>query len=103
MELLLGFFSGAFLVNSIPHLVAGVKGKAHMTPLAKESSAFVNVLWAFVNIFLGVWLLNYSNHTIVDVYSMSTYSWSFYAGALFMALSCAWLFGKKDARFPWFK
>jgi hypothetical protein len=103
MELVLGFLSGAFIINSIPHLITGINGNAHMTPFAKNSSAMVNVIWAFVNIFIGVWLLNYSNHTIVDVYSMSSFSWSFYVGALVMALAAAWLFGNKNARFPWFK
>lgn len=103
MDLLFGFLSGAFLVNSIPHLANGISGKSHMTPFSKESSAIVNVVWAFVNIFIGVWLLNMSNRTIVDVYTMDAFSWSFYLGALGMAIACAWLFGKKDARFPWFK
>lgn len=103
MELLFGFLSGMFLTNSIPHLVTGVNGKTHMTPFAKDSSAMVNVIWAFVNIVAGVWLLNYSQHSITDVFAMDTFSWSFWVGAVVMALAAAWLFGNKNARFPWFK
>jgi hypothetical protein len=103
MELLLGFLSGMFLVNSIPHLVTGINGKSHMTPFAKNSSAMVNVIWAFINIIVGIWILVYSQHGITDVFAFDNFSWSFWGGALFMALGCAWLFGNKNARFPWFK
>ena len=103
MNLLLGFLSGMFLVNSLPHLINGVRGKKHMTPLAKDSSALVNVVWAFVNIIFGVWLLRASGATINDALSLSSYSWSFMIGVLFMALSDAWLFGNPNARFPWFR
>jgi hypothetical protein len=45
------FFGGAFFINALPHLVAGVMGEPHKTPLALMrgcgvSSATVNVLWA---------------------------------------------------------
>lgn len=103
MELLLAFLSGMFLTNSIPHLVTGVNGKSHMTPFAKESSAIVNVVWAFINIVIGIWALNYSGKTLLDIFLFDSFSWSFWAGALVMGLAAAWLFGKKDARFPWFK
>lgn len=103
MELVLGFLSGMFLVNSIPHLVTGINGSSHMTPFGKNSSALLNVIWAFANIIIGVWILNYSRNDITDVFSMSSFSWSFWIGALVMGLLAAWLFGKKDARFPWFK
>lgn len=103
MELILAFLSGMFLTNSIPHLVTGINGKAHMTPFAKNSSAIVNVIWAFINIALGIWILNYSGNGIVDVFAFDDFSWSFWIGALVMGLAAAWLFGKKDARFPWFK
>ncbi len=103
MELLLGFLSGMFITNSIPHLVTGINGKSHMTPFAKNSSAMVNIVWAFINIVGGVWFLNYSGNGIADVFSFDSFSWSFWIGAFVMGLSAAWLFGKKDARFPWFK
>ena len=55
------FFGGMFLMNAIPHLVAGVLGRAFQTPFATPrgeglSSSTVNVLWGFFN---GVvaWLL----------------------------------------------
>jgi len=45
------FFGGTFLINSVPHLVAGVSGNPFQTPFASPpgeglSSSTVNVLWA---------------------------------------------------------
>lgn len=49
------FFGGAFLMNAIPHAVAGAMGRAFQTPFAKPpgqglSSSTVNVLWGFSNL-----------------------------------------------------
>ena len=55
------FFGGAFLLNAIPHVVAGSMGRPFQSPFAKPpgqglSSSTVNVLWGFFN--AGVsWLL----------------------------------------------
>src|SRR5258708_23005277 len=45
------FFGGAFLANTLPHLVNGVSGNAFQSPFSSPpgvglSSALVNVLWA---------------------------------------------------------
>lgn len=103
MNLVLGFIAGALIANGIPHLVSGIQGKSHMTPLAKDSSAIINVLWAFVNFLIGIWVFNYSGASLNQVFTLDNYSLSFLAGALFMALSDAWLFSMPNARFPWFK
>jgi len=49
------FFGGAFLANTIPHLVSGISGRAFHSPFANPpgkglSSSTVNVLWGFVNL-----------------------------------------------------
>lgn len=103
MELVLGFLAGAFLANGVPHFVSGVKGRVHMTPFAKESSAMVNVIWGVINFVIGLWFLNYSKMGLQEALSFGTFSWSFLAGVLVMGLACAWLFSNKNARFPWFK
>lgn len=103
MELLLGFLSGMFLTNGIPHFISGCIGKTHMTPFAKESSATLNVMWGFINFLLGLMILRYSNHTIVDALVMDSFSWSFLAGVVVMGVACAMLFSNKNAKFPWFK
>jgi hypothetical protein len=55
------FFGGAFLANTIPHLVNGVSGRPFQSPFAKPpgvglSSSLVNVVWALVNLVIA-WLL----------------------------------------------
>jgi len=52
------FFGGAFLLNAIPHLVAGSMGRAFQSPFAKPpgegfSSSTVNLLWGFFNLVVG--------------------------------------------------
>jgi hypothetical protein len=49
------FLGGAFLANSMPHLVNGISGRPFQTPFAKPpgkglSSSTVNVLWGFLNL-----------------------------------------------------
>ena len=56
------FFGGAFLANSLPHLINGISGRAFPTPFAKPpgkglSSSTVNVLWGFLNLAVGYLLV----------------------------------------------
>jgi hypothetical protein len=49
------FFGGAFLANSLPHLVNGISGRAFQSPFASPpgkglSSSTINVLWGFLNL-----------------------------------------------------
>jgi hypothetical protein len=49
------FFGGAFLLNSVPHLVNGVSGNPFQSPFASPpgeglSSSTVNVLWGMFNL-----------------------------------------------------
>ena len=55
------FFGGAFLLNALPHLVAGVMGEPFQSPFATprgegRSSSTVNLLWGFANLVVA-WLL----------------------------------------------
>jgi hypothetical protein len=70
------FFAGAFLVNTIPHLVAGVSGRPFQSPFAKPrgiglSSSRVNVIWGFINLALGYLLVcrvgEFDLHSTLDV------------------------------------
>lgn len=61
-HLLSYFFSGAFLANAIPHLVAGMMGRPFQSPFAKPpgrgfSSSTVNVLWGAFNLVVGYLLV----------------------------------------------
>ena len=56
------FVAGAFLVNSVPHLVNGLSGRRFPTPFASppgqgESSPTVNVLWGALNLVVGYLLV----------------------------------------------
>ncbi|QJW99469.1 hypothetical protein [Frigoriglobus tundricola] len=56
------FFGGAFLANTIPHLVSGIMGSPFQSPFATPSgeglsSATVNVLWGVVNLVLAYLLI----------------------------------------------
>src|ERR1039457_5235778 len=52
------FFGGAFLANTLPHLMNGISGHAFQSPFASSpgeglSSATVNVLWGLFNLAAG--------------------------------------------------
>ena len=61
-EYVASFFSGAFLVNSVPHLVNGLSGRRFPSPFASppgqgESSPTINVLWGAFNLIVGYLLV----------------------------------------------
>jgi hypothetical protein len=103
MNLVFGFIAGMLLTNGVPHFVSGIMGKSHMTPLTKDSSALVNVVWAFINFVIGVWVFNYSGGNLATILSFDNYSLSFWIGSFALSLTAAWLFSKPNASFPWFK
>jgi hypothetical protein len=52
------FFGGAFLANTIPHLVNGISGSPLQSPFASPagqglSSSTVNVLWGMFNLLVA--------------------------------------------------
>ena len=52
------FFGGAFLANTISHLVNGISGSPFQSPFASPpgvglSSSIVNVLWGMFNLVVG--------------------------------------------------
>ena len=56
------FFGGAFLANTIPHLVNGMSGSPFQSPFASPpgeglSSAIVNVLWGLFNLVVAYLLV----------------------------------------------
>lgn len=59
MGYLLMILAGAFLVNCVPHLSAGLRGEAFPTPFAKPparglSSPRTNMLWGSGNLVVGI-------------------------------------------------
>jgi hypothetical protein len=90
------FFGGAFLSNSLPHLINGVSGRAFQTPFAKPpgkglSSSTLNILWGFFNLAVAYLLVlrvgSFSLHDIPQVLALS-------AGFLLMSLMHARHFGR---------
>ena len=52
------FFAGAFLTNTLPHLINGLSGNPFQSPFATPpgiglSSALVNVYWGLFNLAIG--------------------------------------------------
>jgi hypothetical protein len=90
------FFGGAFLANTVPHLVSGVMGRPFQSPFAKPrgegfSSSTVNVLWGFFNLAVGYVLIcrvgNFDLRATDDVVVAGL-------GALLMSLYIARHFGR---------
>ncbi len=90
------FFGGAFLANTIPHLMNGTSGRPFQSPFASPpgqglSSSTVNVLWGMFNLVaayvlvarIGRFELRKTRHVVV-----------LGLGALLMALMLARAFGR---------
>ena len=45
-----------FIANAIPHLTRGSAGYLHRVPWRVPASAAENVLWACINLLVGIWL-----------------------------------------------
>jgi hypothetical protein len=63
------FFAGAFLCNSVPHLVAGLQGRKFPTPFSIPatigySSALTNVFWGLFNVVVGLLLVSAAPLTV---------------------------------------
>jgi hypothetical protein len=90
------FFGGAFLANTVPHLVSGMMGRAFQSPFAKPpgeglSSSTVNVLWGFFNLVVAYLLLcrvgDFALRNTADVLALGL-------GALLLSLFTARHFGR---------
>ncbi len=89
------FFGGAFLANTIPHLVNGISGLPFQSPFASPpgrglSSSTVNVLWGMFNLAAAYGLLarvgRFDLRRTIHVAVMAL-------GASLLALSLAMHFG----------
>ena len=90
------FFGGVFLANAVPHTVSGMMGRPFQSPFAKPpgkglSSTTVNVLWGFLNAFVGYILVLRVGH--FDVRSTSDVL-APAVGALLIGLQSARHFGQ---------
>jgi len=97
------FFTGLFLFNSLPHLIKGITGQTHMTPIKKGSSAYLNIVWAFANITLSIIIANISNIDLKLTNPNTNELLSFLVGGFFISMADAQLFSKPNAKLPWHK
>jgi hypothetical protein len=90
------FFGGAFLANSLPHLMNGISGRSFQSPFAKPpgeglSSPAVNVLWGFFDLVVAYLLVmrvgDFRLHNTIQVATLG-------AGILLMSVVLARSFGR---------
>ncbi len=97
VQLIFAFLAAMFLFNAIPHLVQGICGIKHMTPFSVLSSPAVNVIWAWLNLLAGGWLLKLSQPG-----SWTARTWGlFCAGGFIISIYLAIFWTNPDARLPW--
>lgn len=108
MALLWYFFAGFFFWNSVPHLVKGITGQEHMTPFKRVSSPVLNVVWSFINVIVGLFVLGLAMGTGgfvwpwgADLSGMNL--WAFLVGGFFCAVWLASFWSDPKARLPWHK
>jgi len=92
------FFAGACLCNAIPHLAAGLQGRAFPSPFAQprgvgDSSPLVNVLWGLVNAVIGAMLIARSPFVVGPTLGFACAV----LGALLLGVYLALRFGKVQA------
>ena len=93
------FLAGILLFNTIPHLVQGICGKKHMSPLAPDSSAVVNVIWGWINLLLGFLLVRATNWQ-----AWGAGAWAaFLVGGFGVSVYLAIFWSNPEARLPWHK
>ena len=53
---LVAALASVFLANAVPHLTRGSAGYLHRVPWRVPASAAENVLWASINLLIGIWI-----------------------------------------------
>lgn len=85
-------FAGFFLANTIPHMVMGITGQEFPTAFSggppNLSSATTNVIWASINLIVGLVLLRSIRHALGSLAVQVT----ILAAGIAFALMLAWAF-----------
>jgi hypothetical protein len=81
------FFAGAFLTNSIPHLVVAATGRRNLTPFGGNSSPAINLLWGCINLTIGYLLVRITDR-LAPINQTASTAWQlpYEAGCAFWAL-----------------
>ena len=90
------FFSGVFLINTLPHLIRGVSGDKFPSPFDKPhgkklSSPTQNVIWAFINLSLFLIIFYFNQSSFTPIYGVIML-----ASAFSMAIYLSRYFAHKD-------
>lgn len=93
------FFSGVFLFNAIPHLVQGICGKSHMTPFSRKSSPATNIIWGWINLLTGGWLLTILDSKILMWGNIAVFCLGGFLISLFLSI----FWSDPNAKLPWHK
>ncbi len=96
-QLIAAFISGMLLFNAIPHLVQGICGKSHMTPFSRRSAAWVNIIWAWINLIAGVALAK----GFAGCPAGLSFWIAFGLGGFVISLYLAIFWSNPEARLPW--
>ena len=97
IQIIAAFVSGMLLLNAVPHLVQGICGKTHMTPFAPRSAAWVNIIWAWINLIAGVVLAKGFHCCPADI----SFWIAFGLGGFVISLYLAIFWSNPEARLPW--
>lgn len=108
MELVWYFIAGFFAFNGIPHLVKGITGQNHMTPFKRVSPPTLNVVWAFVNEIIALFILGIAVGT--NTFTLPANAnltginlWAFLVGGFAVSFYLANFWSNPNARLPWHK
>lgn len=100
MSFLAYFAAGMFVANGVPHFINGISGRRFQSPFASppgrgESSPQANVIWGGVNFVIGYLLIFIQGKFNIGL----TYdALAFGLGAILMAITLAWYFGRVRAK-----
>lgn len=96
LPIIAAFVSGLLLFNAVPHMVRGICGKSHMTPFARRSGPVVNVIWAWINILVGLVILQ------AAVFPCSRWcAGAFFLGGIVISVYLSAFWSNPEARLPW--
>jgi len=90
------FFSGALLVNVLPHLINGISGNKFPSAFAKPhgkklSSSTSNVVWAFINILILLTIFHFNKNSFTELNGIIML-----IGSFIMAIYLSIFFSHKD-------
>ncbi len=89
-------------------MIKGITGQTHMTPFKRVSSAPLNVIWAFVNLAVALFILGVASGKggvvlpwNANIGGLSAVAFALGAAVIALFLSNFW--SNPNARLPWHK